>query len=133
MLRYLPLIIALGLTIYALVDCIQAGEEVRFLPRWAWIVLIVVVTYAGAIVYLLVGRPTLGAGRRALWPTTRPEGLPRSGRPPRGPDDDPEFLAGLRSADAQHDQMLRDGEAQTHEREEKLGKDEDEEGGTTPR
>ncbi len=133
MLRYLPLIIALGLMIYALVDCIQAGDEVRFLPRWAWIVLIVVVTYAGAIVYLLVGRPAGGARRRAPWPTTRTEGLPQYERPPRGPDDDPEFLAGLRSSDAQHEQMLRDREAQTHEREEKLGKDEEEDGGTTPR
>lgn len=126
MLRYLPLIIALGLMIYALVDCIQAGDDVRFLPRWAWIVLIVVVSYAGPIVYLIVGRPQRGTTRQVPWPATKTAGFPEYERPPRGPDDDPEFLAGLRTSDEKHEQMLRDWEAQLREREEKLSRGDDE-------
>jgi hypothetical protein len=42
MLRYLPLIILFGITIYALVECAQTDQEqVRNLPKWGWILIII--------------------------------------------------------------------------------------------
>jgi hypothetical protein len=72
-------------TIYALVDCWRStDDEVRGLPRPAWIVLIILVgplgipPFGGAA-YLLFGRPTA---------------IPQQGRV-IAPDDDPEFLRSL--------------------------------------
>ncbi|HMO12031.1 MAG TPA: PLD nuclease N-terminal domain-containing protein [Actinotalea sp.] len=118
--RFLPVLIQLGLMVFALVHCIQAGDAVRHLPRWAWIVLIVLVPYAGAIAYLWIGRPVGGAGRPAPWPMPGAPASPAYGRAPRGPDDDPDFLASLRDSDTTHEQMLKDWEDQLREREERL-------------
>lgn len=89
MARALLAVLSVGLTIFALADCLQTAEgKVRGLPRWAWIVLIVLIPWIGPITWLVVGKdrsdPT-GPGRR------RPP--PRQG--PSAPDDDPEFLRRL--------------------------------------
>lgn len=125
--RYLPFIIELALTIYALIDCIQAGPAVRNLPQWVWIVLILFFPIAGAIVYLIAGKPQSTAPRNVPWPSTKTAGFPEYERPPRGPDDDPEFLAGIERSDSQHEQMLKDWEAQLRERERKLKEQDSEE------
>ncbi len=117
--RYLPFIIELALTIYALIDCVQAGPSVRNLPQWAWIMLIIFVPIVGAVAYLIAGKPQATAPRNVPWPSTRTAGYPEHERPPRGPDDDPEFLAGIQQSDAQHEQMLKDWEEQLREREKK--------------
>ena len=84
MLRALPVIIQLALVVYCLVHCIQAPDDrVRHVPKWAWILLIILVPIAGPLAYLISGRPRSVPGRRA----------PR--RAPRGPDDDPDFLRNL--------------------------------------
>jgi hypothetical protein len=126
-LRALPVILEIALLIFALVDCIQAPEgSVRNLPKVAWIIIILLFPIVGSIVYLLVGRPLVGgAPHRVPWPSTQTAGFPEYERPPRGPDDDPEFLAGLQSSDAKHEQMLRDWEKQLREREQRLGPDGD--------
>ena len=85
MTRVLPVLIGLGLAIYALVDCIQTDEaKVRGLPKLVWIILIVLITFVGPIAWLIAGkeRKLPGQGRRT----------PRG---PLGPDDDPDFLRGL--------------------------------------
>ena len=123
MLRSLPVIIWFVLLVYSLIDCIQADEgRLRNLSKTAWILLIILVPYAGPIVYLAAGRPsTGGAGRNVPWPSTRTAGYPEYERPRRSaPDDDPEFLASIRKSDAQHEQMLKDWEQQLRERERKL-------------
>lgn len=127
MLRALPVILELALLIFALVDCIQAPEgSVRNLPKVAWIIIILLFPIVGSIVYLLVGRPLVGgAPRRVPWPSTSTAGFPEYERPPRGPDDDPEFLAGLRDSDTKHEQMLREWEQQLREREERLKRGDD--------
>ena len=62
MLRVLPTLIELGLLLYCLIDCIQAPEgTVRNLPKWAWIILIILVPLIGPLAYLFAGRPHLGA------------------------------------------------------------------------
>lgn len=84
MLRVLPILIGLGLAIYALVDCIQTDEtKVRGIPKVFWIILIVLISFVGPIAWLIAGKERQ---------------LPRQGRRqsgPLGPDDDPDFLRGI--------------------------------------
>ncbi|MCI2238857.1 PLDc N-terminal domain-containing protein [Paenibacillus sp. TRM 82003] len=83
----LPVLLVLGLTVYCLVSIVQAGDgELRTLPRWGWLLLVVLVPLFGAVGYLVAGRPTAASAPR-----------PRPGyRPgPKGPDDDEDFLRGL--------------------------------------
>jgi hypothetical protein len=86
--RYLPFLISLALTVYALFSCIQTrNEDVPYLPKLVWLVLIVFVPFAGPIVWLLLSRNA----RRPERPVRR---TPAGGRPV-APDDDPDFLATL--------------------------------------
>ncbi|MGC4942050.1 PLD nuclease N-terminal domain-containing protein [Kribbella sp. DT2] len=86
--RYLPFLISLALTVYALFSCIQTRtEDVPYLPKLVWLVLIVFVPFAGPIVWLLMSRNA----RRPERPVRR---TPAPGRPV-APDDDPDFLATL--------------------------------------
>ncbi len=103
MVRWLPAIIAIALFVYCLIDCAQAEDSrVRNLPRWAWIVLIVVFPIVGALAWLVAGRPDgFGAGR---------------GSAPKGPDDDPEFLMNL-EAESQHRRRLQSWEQDLRRRE----------------
>jgi len=84
MLRYLPLLLAIAVTLYALIDCARREQDsVRGLPKWAWILIIIFIGTIGAVAYLVWGRPrNQGPGR---------------GGPRRviGPDDDPDFLRKL--------------------------------------
>jgi hypothetical protein len=48
------IIIEYGLMIFALVQAIR--NEVSYLPKWAWILIIVLVNIIGPIVFLLAGR-----------------------------------------------------------------------------
>lgn len=52
---FIPLIIIeYGLMIYALVQVVR--NEVAYLPKWGWILIIVFFGIIGPIVYLIVGR-----------------------------------------------------------------------------
>ena len=89
MVRYLPFLISLGLSIYALISCIQTrNEDVPYLPKLVWVVLIVFVPFVGPIVWILVSRRSEVAQRPRPVRTT-----PKSR--PVAPDDDPDFLASL--------------------------------------
>lgn len=95
MLRYLPMVLSLALTVYCVVDAIQTEDAaVRNLPKLLWLLLILVFPVVGPAAWLLAGRPprTLGGGRGRQQPGTRPGG---GDRRPRGPDDDPDFLKDL--------------------------------------
>jgi hypothetical protein len=88
--RFLPFLISLVLSVYALFSCIQTpDEDVPHLPKLVWIVLIVFVPFVGPIVWLLMARTQGGGGREAVVRPSRP-----AGRPP-APDDDPDFLKSL--------------------------------------
>lgn len=56
-------------------------REVRLIPKWVWVLLCVVLTPIGGILYLTLGRP-VGQDKS---PKTRTV----------APDDDPEFLRNL--------------------------------------
>jgi Phospholipase_D-nuclease N-terminal len=87
MIRLLPWLLTIALTIYAVVDCIQTEDaQVRGLPKLVWVLLILLFPIVGSIAWFLAGRPQ--RPRPHSGPTHRPP-------PPRGPDDDPDFLRNL--------------------------------------
>jgi hypothetical protein len=111
-LRYLPVLLVLAVVIYCLVECIQTpSEEVRNLPKWAWIIMIVVLDVIGCAAWFFAGRPKRRASP-ASGPAASPGWLPggnRRGRP-LAPDDDPEFLKGLKRPPSEHDRLLDEWE-----------------------
>ncbi len=106
--RVLPVVLALGLTIYALLDSLRTPEdEVSHLPKPWWVVVVLLVPVLGPLAWLAVGRTGPQAGTTWLdrlvgrgtgaTPPWRSQGRPTP--PPRrstAPDDDPEFLSRLR-------------------------------------
>lgn len=90
MLRAIPAILSIAIAIFALADCIQtADDKVRGLPKWAWIVLIVLIPWIGPITWLIVGKDRTGGSGRG----PGRGGPQRTG--PLAPDEDPEFLRRL--------------------------------------
>ncbi|MBI4941589.1 MAG: PLDc_N domain-containing protein [Actinobacteria bacterium] len=133
----LPLLIEVGLLVYALVDCIQTPVP-RNLPKWGWLVVIIVLPLFGSIAWLVLGRPDRRAGQ-VPWPATGTAGYPESERPQpgragrsRAPDGVPDFLAGL-AARREDETRLAAGEENLRRREDELKKDgSPEASGTTP-
>ena len=84
MVKFLLPILLVGFMIYTLVDCARTDEsQVRNLPKWAWIAIIIIIQTIGAIAY---------------WVAVRPKRPGRGGGPKRRilpPDDDPDFLRKL--------------------------------------
>ncbi|MGY4719465.1 PLD nuclease N-terminal domain-containing protein [Naumannella cuiyingiana] len=83
MIRYLPILIAVALLIYCVIELAQAPRDaVRAMPKWLWFFAIVLLPVVGPAAWLLLGRPnarSLGQHRRT----------------PLSPDDDPDFLRRL--------------------------------------
>jgi hypothetical protein len=99
--RYLPVLLWIGLLVYCLVDVIQADEaRVRVLPKTLWILVIVLLPFVGPIAWLLAGRPVSGAG------AARSSFGVRRNRP-AAPDDDPDFLAALARSNAKRERERR--------------------------
>lgn len=85
MVAVLRYVIPVAITIYALVDCISTPDDrVRNLPKFFWMILVLLFPIIGPITWFFAGRPRRegGGGRR-----TKPRILP--------PDDDPDFLRKL--------------------------------------
>lgn len=83
--RVLLALLVVGLTVYALVDCIRTdAAHVRRLPKALWVLVIVLIVLIGPLAWLVAGR-----GR----PAAR-SALPEPPRPV-APDDDPGFLRDL--------------------------------------
>lgn len=101
----------LCLLIYCVLNIVTTPDaEIRNLPKLVWLVLVVVLPLAGGIAWLVAGRPRAPA---AGLPHRGNRGAPaQDDRPGRArafsPDDDEEFLHGLRArADAQREQAAR--------------------------
>ncbi|MDD2394068.1 MAG: PLDc N-terminal domain-containing protein [Eubacteriales bacterium] len=59
--EFLPLIIPVlliqwTLMIYALVKLLRSEAEPKFLPKWVWVIIILLVNIIGPVVYLMIGR-----------------------------------------------------------------------------
>lgn len=123
MLRVLPFIIELALLVFCLIDAIQSPEgEIRNLPKWAWIVLILIFPIVGGIAWLVVGRPT--RTRSDGWAPGA--GFPEYERPaPATADIDDQLDADLARLDREHEESLRRWEAELREREQRLRDDGD--------
>jgi hypothetical protein len=71
----------IGLGVYAFVQALQAdAAQIRVMPRWLWVAVILTFPVVGPVAWILAGRPS----RAAI-----------SDEGPMGPDDDPEFLRRL--------------------------------------
>lgn len=103
MLRVLLILVPLALSIYAFIDCITTDEqEVRYLPKPIWAILVLLFPVVGSISWLVVGKQrdvTAGAGGRA-----------RGRREWVAPDDNPEFLKSLGERGAPGEKPAVDGE-----------------------
>lgn len=82
--RVLVIVLTIAIQLYGLIDCAQRDDsEVRSLPRWGWLIIIVLIPTIGAVAYLVAGRPK------------RPGGGGKKPKRTIAPDDDPDFLRGL--------------------------------------
>ncbi|WFE64325.1 PLD nuclease N-terminal domain-containing protein [Micromonospora sp. WMMD714] len=71
----------------ALISCLSADDgTVRGLPRFVWVLVILVFPLVGAVAWFLAGRPVPRGDRR---------GRSSGPRRPVAPDDDPEFLKSI--------------------------------------
>lgn len=79
--RILIILAIVMLTIYCVVEVAQSNPgRVRAMPKWLWAFVVICIPVIGPVTWLLAGRP---------------EGS-RTGRRSLGPDDDEDFLRGLR-------------------------------------
>jgi Phospholipase_D-nuclease N-terminal len=101
-------LIALGVWIFCIIDAITTpADKVRNLPKVVWVLIVILLTFPGSIVWLVAGRPW--GPKRAAGGSVR--AAPRSR--PTNPDDDVEFLASLQArAD---EQRRRARETQTRD------------------
>jgi hypothetical protein len=87
--RFLPIIISFAVTLYSLFDCARTPQEsVRGLPKWGWLLIVILLSPLGSIAWLVAGRPKRNPGSG----NNRGSGGPRR---PIAPDDDPDFLRNL--------------------------------------
>jgi hypothetical protein len=107
------------LCVLALIDCLSTDEgDIRNLGKVYWVLIILFFPTIGSIAWFAAGRPVRPARRGQIW--QQGSGFPEYQRPrgPRGPDDDPEFLASrMRRED---EEMLSRWEADLRRREAKL-------------
>lgn len=83
LLTILPILISLGLTIYAVADIINTDEDrVRGLPKMFWILIAILITPLGPLLWIIVGKE-------------RPARGTQYHRRPVAPDDDQAFLRQL--------------------------------------
>ena len=93
-------LLLIGTWIFCIIDVITTPEAAcRNLPKFVWLLIVILLAVPGSVVWLVAGRPwgPRAATPRAAAPraVARPMAAPRSR--PLAPDDDEEFLAGLRA------------------------------------
>jgi hypothetical protein len=99
---------AFVVVLYAFIDVLMTqSPRVRTLPKWLWLVVVLVVPVLGAVGWFLLGRPRRDDAAGGL------PGLGRRG--PVAPDDDPSFLREL------DDQAFREQMRRRHEQQRGTG------------
>lgn len=88
--------IELVLVVLALISALSV-DRVRNLPRFLWVLVLLVIPLLGPIAYFLFGRPV----------PAPVEGLRRrTAPPPSSPDDDPDFLRRVDTEQSRRDREL---------------------------
>ncbi|MCW2596505.1 MAG: hypothetical protein QOJ37_2609 [Pseudonocardiales bacterium] len=105
-------VIAIGVWIFCIIDVITTPEkQVRNLPKLFWLLIVILLVDIGSIAWLFAGRPWSekararnvgGTGDRGWGPAAR------SPMRPSNPDDDEDFLAGLRARAEEQRRRARD-------------------------
>lgn len=131
-------LIDLALVVIALISCLSAEDsDIRALPRFAWVLIILLFSPVGPIVWFVAGRERYSQPRNTTtwrpgngFPENRRPGVP--GRRTVAPDDDPEFLRGIAASNAEREaaaaaeqdrELLRKWEEDLKRREQELNKD----------
>lgn len=104
-------IIAIGVWIFCIIDVITTPEDrVRNLPKLLWLLIVILLMDIGSLAWLFAGRPWSAKGQ-----VKRETGVDSGwGAPTRtpakasNPDDDEEFLAGLRTRAEEQRRRARD-------------------------
>ncbi len=125
MARIVPIVLAVALWIYAIIDCARTDKSLMpgRLSKGAWMALVIVLPVLGSALWLWlswqVKHPTSSGtlGPDSLFPRNRPKPQPTG---PVAPDDDPEFLARLES----HNRFL-EWERQQRKLHEEQGEDDE--------
>lgn len=87
-------LVFLGLWIFCFIDVITTPETAcRNLPKLAWVFIVLLLPLVGTIAWLVAGHPWDRTRLSAQRPGARPN---QPQRVATNPDDDEEFLAGLR-------------------------------------
>ena len=127
----LLIVLELVLLVVALIDCLSTEQDaVRNLPKVVWVLLILLFSPIGAIVWFIAGRPQRRhVGPAGAWKPGA--GFPENERPrrPPAPDDDPEFLRGIGQARGKRDddELFARWEADLRRREDELRRHDGEE------
>jgi hypothetical protein len=104
LLRLIIPLIYTAFLVFSIVDLVTIDPgRVKHLPKFTWIILVIIVPLIGGLLWFFAGREPLEArenGRYRNPPTQRRVG-------PSAPDDDPEFLGRL-SRDAAQEERIRD-------------------------
>lgn len=81
---------------------VEDKSKIRGLPRFAWVILIIIAPLLGSVAYFIAGRPPKEGRSGAGWRIPEP---PR----PSAPDDDPDFLRSLedRTTSPDEQEILR--------------------------
>ena len=79
--RALVILLPLVLTLYTFVECAMRDDsQIKKIPKWGWLLVILFLQPIGGIVYLVIGR------------VRRPRGPKPGKKRILPPDDDPDFL-----------------------------------------
>lgn len=113
-------LVMLGLWLYCLIDVITTdAERCRNLPKLLWLLIVLLLPDIGSIAWLVAGHPwqATAVGPRTAVASRYPE-YDRPGRQAASnPDDDDEFLRGLRERAEQQRREYRDRRAREEQAE----------------
>ena len=101
LLTTLPALLYIGLIVYSVFDALQTPpEELYRLTRGQWVATIILVPLFGAVLWLLASGPRRGGRHEHApgHPTGTGWAAEGMSQYPVGPEDDPEFIAGLAQA-----------------------------------
>jgi hypothetical protein len=108
-------LIAFAVWVFCIIDVITTPEgQCRNLPKLVWLLLVIILVDIGSIAWLVAGRTW--TPRPADPPYKGNRGRPQpAARKPTNPDDDDEFLAGLRARAEEQRRRARGAEPREEE------------------